>query len=49
MSDIRRPRTDLLFITNDKCQHEICEAKNVKFALKKDFSSKFYLNQTKLT
>ena len=38
MSDIRTPRTDLLFVTNCKCQHETCEVKSVKFTLKKDFS-----------
>ena len=38
MSDIRTSRTDLLFVTNSKCQHETCEVKNVKFTTKKDFS-----------
>ena len=38
MSDIRTFRTDLLFVTNSKCQYETCVVKNAKFTLKKGFS-----------
>ena len=48
ISDIRTSRTDLLFVTNGKCQHEICEVKNVKFTLKKGFSFKVLFESSKI-
>ena len=48
MSDIRTSRTDLLFVTNGKCQHETCEVKNVKFTLKKYFSFKVLFESNKV-
>ena len=48
MSNIRTSRSDLLFVTNSKCQHQTCEVKNVKFTLKKDFSLEVLFESNKI-